>query len=154
MRIYMMDRIRFNKLTWSSNHWTMRVIWSYSFLPSAVKAVVTPQDAAHTAETDGNAVLVQEMMPDHLSAALEACAENKDSCDKLITNCTRARYWARRRCRYDPATGCQPELLSGLALWSVVVRELYMLVEGVPFALPAPDSATMHAAAISDDLQR
>jgi len=60
--LYQFTRTSHNRASW--------IVSAYSWLPGAVKAVMAPQDAAHTAETDAEVVSGCDVMPDHLGAAL------------------------------------------------------------------------------------
>ena len=131
----------------------MRIISSYSWLPSSVKAVVAPQDAAHTAETNARLVSMYEVMPDHLGAALERCSKLKHTGDEALANCPWAYVRARRQRGNEPLAGGEPERCSGHAPGSVVVGELDMRIEHIPFALPAPNGAAVYAAAVRYHLQ-
>ncbi len=52
-----------------------------------------------------------------------------------------------------PLTGSKPKDCAGLSGWSVVVSELDMLIELVPFLFPAPYGTAMYATAIGDNLK-
>lgn len=46
------NSICLHQLTGFGDMWSSWVIWSYSFLPGSIEAVVPPQDAAHTAQAE------------------------------------------------------------------------------------------------------
>jgi hypothetical protein len=71
MGVYVMDSIRFNKLARIGDVRTTRIVWPHPFLPCAVKAMVPPQDAAHTAEADRQTIDSGNIVPDDLSTAFE-----------------------------------------------------------------------------------
>jgi hypothetical protein len=70
--------IRFNQFTRFCDMRPPGVIWTNSFFPSAVKSMMTLQDTPHTTETDGYTIVMDKMMPDYLSAALECPAQLKN----------------------------------------------------------------------------
>lgn len=74
------------------------IIRANSFLPGTVKAVVSPQYAAHTAQANSdNALFVtnlRKMVPYHLGAALECVAYCQYPGYDLICHCQWAAMWS------------------------------------------------------------
>ena len=72
----MVDGIYLHQLARCSDSRAPWIVPADAWLPGSVKAVVAPQDAAHTAETNVNSLTmlvtnVREVVPDDLGAAFE-----------------------------------------------------------------------------------
>lgn len=148
-----MNRIRFNQFTRLGYMRTPGVVWTNSFLPSAVKAVVPSQNTAHTAQTDLDTVRMGEVIPNHLGTTFQFSADLQDTCYQLFTNCLWAMMRPSGESRYTPDTGSKPKDCTSCPGWPVVVGKLDMLIELVPFLLPAVNGAAMYPTAISYHLE-
>jgi hypothetical protein len=54
--------------------WSPRVVWPHPFPSGSIEAVVSPQDPAHTAKTDGYAIKLGNVVPDYFSTAFQLLA--------------------------------------------------------------------------------
>ena len=78
----MVNGVYLNQFTGSRDARAAWVVWSDTFLPRSVEAVVTAQDAPHTAETDANPIVNAQMMPNDLSTALQTSTQAQDVFDE------------------------------------------------------------------------
>jgi hypothetical protein len=78
----MVNGVYLNQFTGSRDARAAWVVWSDTFLPRSVEAVVTAQDAPHTAETNAYSIVNAQMMPNDLSTALQTGAQAQDVFDE------------------------------------------------------------------------
>jgi hypothetical protein len=91
------------------------------------------------------------VVPDYLSTATKHPAYFENKINDFIRNAVGAPVGSRANGWYTPTVPM--EMFCLLSGWPVVVFFLDMTVEFIPFTLPAPDSATVNAAFVGDDLQ-
>jgi hypothetical protein len=149
----MVDGICFDQLTRSRDAWSPGVVWTDSFLSSAVEAVMSLQDTSHAAQADSHTKYGDQVVPHHLSAPAKLPAYSQDLLYYGNSNSLGVPMWPRALSWYIPVSIRPAERLTGYPAGPVVVGELAMLIELVPFALPAPDGTPVDTTAVCDDSQ-
>ena len=78
----MVNRIYLDQFARFSGVRAAWVIRADSLLPRSVEAVVTAQDAPHTAETNAYSIVNAQVMPNDLSTALQTSTQAQDVFDE------------------------------------------------------------------------
>lgn len=96
------------------------------------------QDTPDTAEADGHAVFVRNVVPDDLGTALKYCPEFNNPSDNVRGDRCRVGVWPGCQGWNPPLACSKPPYRTRFSRWPVVVGELDVGIEGIPLALPSP----------------
>ena len=147
-----MNSICLDKLARPRDLWTSWVIPADTWLPRPVKTVVTAQDAPHTTERNRNSQDGYEVVLYHLSTALKLGSYSQNQPSKVFAHGSRTRAWPGAVRGDTPGTPAKVILSTVYPAWTVRIIHLDVLVQYVPFPLPAPHRTAVYAASIRDRL--
>jgi hypothetical protein len=151
--INIVNGVSFNQLSGCVHVWTMSVIWTDPFLSSANESA-TFQYSSDTRETDVNTVVVDQVIPNHFSTALESQSQLQDSGDNGLSNCMRTGMRSSTICGDYPSQRASiAKLRTGSTVRTIVVSKLSVLIQNELFVLPAPKGSAVYPAAIRHHLQ-